>query len=354
VADPARPAGQRVLITGLSSFWGGRIAQALESDPSAEVIVGLDTTEPTVQLDRTEFIRTDESYSILTRLIQATEVDTVVHAGLAVDSTRIGRRDLHERNVIGTMNLLAAMGTDDSPVRTVIVKSSTLVYGASPRDPAWFSESSRRTGRARTPIERSLVEAETYLHDFAIDRAGSVSVGVLRCANVLGAHITTAMSKALSLPLVPKVAGFDPQFQVVEENDVVRAVCFAIQRRLTGIFNVAGDGRLPWSEILAIAGKRPLLLPPVLTASAADPLARMRLVDLPPELLDLLRYGRGVDNRRLKEAGFRYRYTTGGAVEHFVEANRLPRPIRSTESTYRYDSDVEAFFRHSEAVVRDR
>ena len=46
-------------------------------------------------------------------------------------------------------------------------------------------------------------------------------------------------------------------------------------------------------------------------------------VDLPPELIELLKYGRGIDNRRLKEAGFKYRYTSAGAVEAFVEALRL-------------------------------
>ena len=41
---------RRVLVTGLGTFWGGRVAQALEADPSVEVIVGLDTTSPTVAL----------------------------------------------------------------------------------------------------------------------------------------------------------------------------------------------------------------------------------------------------------------------------------------------------------------
>ncbi len=40
-----------------------------------------------------------------------------------------------------------------------------------------------------------------------------------------------------------------------------------------------------------------------------------RLVNLPAETLDLLRFGRGVDNRKLKEAGFTYRFTTAGAVQ---------------------------------------
>lgn len=43
--------GKRVLITGLGTFWGSRVAQALEADPEVEVIVGLDRNEPTVPLE---------------------------------------------------------------------------------------------------------------------------------------------------------------------------------------------------------------------------------------------------------------------------------------------------------------
>jgi UDP-glucose 4-epimerase len=341
----------RVLITGLSSFWGGRIAQAVERHPDVEIVVGIDTEEPTVPFERTEFVRTDESYSILDRLVRATQIDTVVHAGLAVDSTILSAARLHERNVIATMNLLGALGAEGSQVRSLVVKSSTLIYGTSARDPVWFSEQDARLTPARTPVERSLVEAESYVNDFAEERPG-VKVAVLRCANVLGAQITTASSNILRSALVPRITGFDPQVQFVEQHDVVRAILFALQHRLGGVYNVAGDGRVPWSEVLVLAGRRPLMLPPVGTALAARAFSALGLAKVPPELLDLLRFGRGVDNSRLKRAGFHYRYNTAGAVQHFAGAQRVGRIVGDTTPRYRYESDVEAFFRHSPAVVR--
>jgi UDP-glucose 4-epimerase len=60
-----------------------------------------------------------------------------------------------------------------------------------------------------------------------------------------------------------------------------------------------------------------------------------------------------MDNRRLKRAGFTYQYTSAGAVEAFVEALRLRQTVGGTEPEYRYERDVEQFFRHSPAVVRD-
>ncbi len=53
--------GKRVLVTGLATYWGGRVAQALEEDPDVDVIIGLDTREPKVKLERTEYVRSDET-----------------------------------------------------------------------------------------------------------------------------------------------------------------------------------------------------------------------------------------------------------------------------------------------------
>ena len=343
--------GRRVLVTGLGTFWGGRVAQALEADPDIEVIIGLDREEPQVKLERTEYVRSDENYSILNRIVQATKVDTIIHTFLVVDSTQMSGRSLHEINVIGTMNLFAAASAPGSTVRNVVVKSSTLVYGAHPKDPVWFSEESRRAAPPKATVERSLLEVEGYVRDFAVDNP-HVNVAMLRFSNVLGPDITTPLAKALELPVVPSVFGFDPRFQFVHEADVVRAILFVLEGRVQGIYNVAGDGLLPWSEVAAICGKRTFPLPPLGLGLLSGPLTRLGL-DLPPELLDLLRHGRGVDNRRLKKVGFDYRYTSAGTVADFVEALRIRSMVGASETAYQYERDVEQFFRHSPAVMRD-
>ena len=128
----------------------------------------------------------------------------------------------------------------------------------------------------------------------------------------------------------------------------------SVARGLEGVYNVAGDGRLPWSEVPG--HRRPTARScsaPSATGLAAAPLARLGVVNLPPETLDLLRFGRGVDNRKLKR----------GRVRVPLHHRRRRPPLRrgpsgsdrvvgETEPTYRYERDVESFFRHSSAVVR--
>src|SRR5664279_4960956 len=65
------------------------------------------------------------------------------------NSIGVSSRVLHEINVIGTLNLLAAAGSAGSSVRQVVIKSSAHVYGSSETDPTWFREDSGRTSPVR-------------------------------------------------------------------------------------------------------------------------------------------------------------------------------------------------------------
>ena len=343
--------GRRVLITGLDTFWGGRMAQVLESDPEVEMILGMGTDEPRVPLERTEYVRSDQAYTILHRIVQATQVDTVVHTFLETNSIGISGRSLHETNVIGTLNLLAAAGAPGTPVRHVVVKSSTHVYGSSAKDPAWFREETPRQAPVRTRVERSLLEVEAMVRDFADDNPQLI-VSVLRFANVLGTDIITPISTNLRKRMLPCILGFDPLVQFVEEDDVVRSLEHVTRNRISGVFNVAGAGKLPWSEVATIGGAHLLPLPPLNPHAFVAPLRRLGIVQFPTEMDAFVRYGRGVDTSRLVETGFRYRYTSAGAVESFARANNLRRTVGSTGNEYRYEQDVEQFFRHSPAVIR--
>ena len=103
------------------------------------------------------------------------------------------------------------------------------------------------------------------------------------------------------------VLGFDPRLQFVHEDDVVHALEHAALNRLPGTFNVAADGVLALSEAISLVGRRALpVLPPFGSGLLARPLRRLGLPD-PDEMANLLRFGRGVDNRLLQGDRLRLR-----------------------------------------------
>jgi UDP-glucose 4-epimerase len=340
---------RRVLITGLSTYWGGRLAQALEQSDEIEAIIGVDSRDPTLELERTEFVRVGTQHGLLRRIVDAAEIDTVVDSRLVPDSTVMSARDAHENNVIGTMNILAACSGPDSAVRKFIFKSSTHYYGSEQDDPAFFTEAMGRPHPPRTPIERDIAEAEATVADFA-EKSPDVSVSILRCANVLGPDVATSHTRLFSLPAVPMILGFDPRYQFVHEDDVVAALEHTVAEDLRGIFNVAGDGVLAFTEVVGLLGKTYApLLPPWGTSMAVAALRRAGL-RIPPEMLQQLRFGRGVDNRKLKATGFQYRYTTREAVIKLAEHMRLHPVLRGVQEPYRYEREVEDFLRWSPHV----
>ena len=341
---------KRILITGLSTYWGGRLAQALEADERIEALVGVDNEEPSVELERTEYVKVGTQHALLRRVVEAAEIDTVVDTRLVVDSATTSPRKAHENNVIGTMNILAACGGPDSPVEKLIFKSSTHFYGSEQDDPAFFDESMGRPHAPRTPIERDIVEAEATLRDFA-EKHPRVDCTVLRFANVLGPGVRTSHIALISRPAVPMILGFDPRYQFVHEDDVVHALEHAVQRELPGVFNVAADGVLALSEVAGLLNKPYApIIPPWGTGLAAAALRRVGL-KIPPEMLNQLRFGRGVDNRRLKAAGFRYGHTSRETVLVLGEHLRLHPLLRSGgQEPYRYEREVEEFLRWSPHV----
>jgi UDP-glucose 4-epimerase len=342
---------RRILVTGLSTYWGGRVAQALEREPDVEAIVGVDVNDPTVELERTEYVRVGHTHTLLRRIVQAAEIDTVVDTRLVVDSTTTSPRLAHENNVIGTMNILAACSGPDSPVRKFVFKSSAHWYGCEQDDPAFFTEDMERPHPPRAPIEKDIVEAERAVRSYA-EATPRATVTVLRFSNGLGPTIRTAHTRLFSLPVIPCILGFDPRYQFVHEDDIAGCLHYVVRGDLPGTFNCAGDGVLVFSEVADLLGK-PMapLLPPWGTGTVLS-LARRFGLRIPPEMLNQLRFGRGIDNRRLKASGYRYRYTTREAVQAHAEAMRLRPLLRGSEEPYRYEREVEEFLRRS-PTVRD-
>jgi UDP-glucose 4-epimerase len=323
-------AGRRILIAGIGSHWGTELALRLERDPTVEHIVGIDTTPPRADLERTEMIEADIRSPVLARLVPSTAVDTVVHCGI-VWYPEEGKpaRALHDINVIGSLQLLASC--ERSPtVERVVVRGSAAIYGCEAAAPSFFTEQMARDFPLRTRFQRDIGELEGYFENFA-RRHPALVCCMLRYQPEIGPGLHEPFSRYLSLPVVPTQLGFDPRLQLIHADDATGALQHAVMDPVRGPVNVAPTGSISLSRALRIAGRTQLPLPHPLFGPALSRLGdRLGTGSLYGDAVRLLRFGRGVDNTRMiEELGFRPRFDATGAIRDFARgtAGRRLAPV---------------------------
>jgi UDP-glucose 4-epimerase len=293
-----------VLVTGISRYLGSRLAGVLQADSSIEKVVGVDTVPPRPELrgrlGRTQFVRADIRNPLIAKVIAQNAVDTVVHMNvIATPLGAGGRTAMKEINVIGTMQLLAACQKAPSMQR-LVVKSTTAVYGSSPRDPALFTEDVEPRALPKSGYAKDAVEVEGYVRGFG-RRRPDVALTVLRFTNFIGPDIETPLPRYFSLPVVPTVLGFDPRIQLCHEADGVEVLRRAATSDFPGIFNVGGRGVLLLSQAVRRLGRPSFPVPSPAVNLVAGVFRRAGLVDFSPEQMRYLEHGRVADVSRLEE-----------------------------------------------------
>ena len=316
--------GRCILVTGAARSTGRRLVGALAEEPGVERVVAVDDLEPEEPFPaKVEHLAVDLRSPALVRTVQSAGIDTCVHLGVTAEPRAAGgRATMKERNVLGTMQLLAA-AYHAPELRRLVLKSTTAVYGAAAGDPAVWTESmSHET--PRHGFGKDAIEVEDYVRSFH-RRRPDVAVSVLRLANQVGPTVDNPLTRYFELPVCPTVLGFDPRLQFLHEEDTAEVLLRATMGPAPhGTFNVAGDGVVLLSQAIRIAGKPPLPIPEPLVGRVAE--LAGRTVDFSPEQVRFLQYGRVADTSAAAEQlGFLPKWTSLHAFEDF--ASRLNRLV---------------------------
>ncbi|MGH3492500.1 MAG: NAD-dependent epimerase/dehydratase family protein, partial [Sciscionella sp.] len=197
-----------VLITGVNGPLGARLAAELVADPSIERVIGVDDTEPDDAvrglMGRAEFRRIDIRNPAIVTVLNSGKVDTVVHVALTSQPVVGVSRTVHkEKNVIGTMQLLAACQQAPT-VGNLVVKSGSGVYGPHQRAASVCTEEMVVPAAQLSGYARDAADVEGYVRGFA-RRHPDTSVSVFRFANLIGPCLDTVMSRYFALPMLPTV-----------------------------------------------------------------------------------------------------------------------------------------------------
>lgn len=311
-----------VLVTGAARYLGGLMAELLALQPGIQRVIGVDVVGPDRHLPDVQFVRADIRSPMIARVMDESDVDTVVHMGVISTPQQAGGRSaMKDINVIGTMQLLAACQRTES-VTSVVLKSTAGVYGSGPKNPARYVEGDEPAHAPRSGWPKDCAEVEGYARGFARRRPDAI-ITTLRFANIVGPRIRTGLTGYFSLPVIPTVLGFDARLQFIHEDDALDIIRRAVIERVPGTFNVAGDGVMTLAQAVRRTGRPWMPVPAPLFASVGRGLARTSDADFSTEQVRFLTYGRVLDTSKVERTfGWHPHYSTAQAFEDFVQRHR--------------------------------
>lgn len=309
-----------VAVTGACTFLGGELLRRLEEDPRTTKVLALDIRPPALAPgSKIEFIKLDLTQPTvdgeLATLLSRHKVDTVVHGAFLSHPTHASEW-AHELEDVGTMHVLNACAGVE-PRRLVMI-STTLVYGAHPKNPNFLTEDSELRGHRDSRFVNDKVRAEKQVQRFAKEHP-AVEVCILRFAPILGPTVSNLFTRFLSRPVAPVMMGHDPLMQFVHEQDAAWALKQAVDSHATGAFNIVGKGVLPYTTVLALLGRVPLPMPQLVARQVTKVLWATQLMGSPPSFLDFLLYLCVADGEKARrELGFSPRLSIKRTILDFL------------------------------------
>jgi UDP-glucose 4-epimerase len=241
----------RILITGIGGRLAQLIAMTLAAQPAAQVI-GLG---PAAQdLERVEVISQTPRGQALAELLRDRAPDVV----LDLDQPGEELPGAARARQLQTIDLLGACLA--SGIRRVVLRSSTLVYGAAPQTPALLREEAGLHVAESPGLQADYIAVEQFASACAA-RDTPTTIAILRCAAIVGRGISSPLARYLSQPRPLTLLGFNPRIQVLHADDAAVAFGLAALGTASGAFNIAADDTLTLDQAIRLAGRSPLPLP---------------------------------------------------------------------------------------------
>jgi nucleoside-diphosphate-sugar epimerase len=286
---------ERVVITGVDTPLGRRVARRVAQDPDARVagLAGGPVADLSAEVDvRRVDLRHDDVKPHLEHAAALLHLATSVPASptAATDDVDVARR------------VLDAAG--DAGVPHVVVLSSATVYGAWANNPVPLTEDAPLRPNPGVPFAAERAEIERLTAEWRESHPGCTAAALRPArASASGDHdwLVRALRPA---PTAPETAD-EPPVQFVDLDDVAAAVDIARRRRLDGAYNVAPDGSIPGDEVRSLVGVPPKVPLPERVASRVLRWGfRWGLGPTPPELVPYVLHPWVVAADRLRAEGW--------------------------------------------------
>lgn len=236
----------------------------------------------------------------------------LVHLGRIRGSEAGSFSHRYTQNVLGTQHILNDLCLSHG-VERVVVLSTFHVYGAHQHNHILIREDEPLRATQTFPELADAVELDHAATTF-LWRYRRVNTVVLRPANIVGPRLNNMISRLLRGDAAPVLMGYDPMIQFIHEQDCATAIERAIKGDTWGVFNVAGEGVVPWSVAVRLAGARPVPIPHVIAYSLVGLLARWRR-SFPKHLIDYYRYPVVISDEAFRQLGYKPAFSTVATLQ---------------------------------------
>src|SRR3954466_16393767 len=242
----------RYVITGGSGYIGSRLVERLASAEGTERILICDVRpppgfRPPAALSEGEGRDAAAGASV----IASERPDVVIHLAFILNPMH-DEAAMYAIDVGGTHNVLEACSA--AGVGQVLVTSSSTAYGAFPNTPVPLTEEHPVRGVPDFEYARDKAESDRLCQLWALRHPDRVMT-ILRPCIVFGPNVDNYIVRLwTSQPFQADFGLPDPGIQFVHEDDVVSALVELLERRLSGAFNVAGDGVMPAADCASLVG----------------------------------------------------------------------------------------------------
>ena len=312
---------KNVFITGVSGFIGQRIVERFSNREDIGEIIGIDIFDPPCYQDKMTFIKHDVRDD-MTPVMSRYKIDWAVHAAFVI-SVIHDNSLLDDIDLKGTINFHKAC--EKLGIKNVMQVSSTTAYGSHRDNPALLTEDLPLRGNDDFPYGKNKAVLENTIVKEFREKHPEVNYTVVRPCFVCGPHFyKNPLGRHLMKKIVMLPSDMRP-FQFVHEDDVADSIHFLLSNNLSGAFNLAGDGTMTFKEMVAMTRGIYLPLPPFLLSPATDLAWKMKLsflTEFPSGPMALMRYPWLAGNKKIKDAGYSFRYTTRETYETFAEQVR--------------------------------
>jgi UDP-glucose 4-epimerase len=303
-----------IVVTGVSGFAGRRIARMLSEQGVR--IIGIDRRPLALSLPGMTFHQGDLRTLPLPSLFAG--ADAVVHLAFVVNPMHSPRTE--RATSLGALRAtLDAITTARVP--RLIYTSAAGVYGAHPDNPIPMTEEQPLRPNLDYLYSVLKVEAERIVQQWGAANR-QVGITIFRPSIYWGASIENAISRAFEMPVLLKAAEYEPPLQFVHEDDVASAVQLALERRVTGVFNLTTPGHLTLSQIMREVEGTVIEVPAARLRRVVGLLWHLRMAFVPSGYLSFVMHPWVVSADKLAAEGFQSRHDQLGTFREGLAARR--------------------------------